>query len=82
MDRFGSGLTQIWPTEVGVCAGCSGMMYDWELSVCGLCDANVHIGCIEECVVCGLIGCRSCLFKHPETGEWECVNCKGESCEY
>ena len=83
MDRFAGGHTPKEPNIVGSCAGkgCGGDIYDYELIKCTSCDAEVHIGCIEECESCGESGCRSCFNENKEVGGWYCDECAGKEIE-
>jgi len=51
-DRFACGITPTIPDEVGHCAGCGAMMYDYEALKCPMCDRTVHQGCLMECDAC------------------------------
>jgi len=69
------GITPTEPDEVGYCAGCGGLMYDYEASHCYHCGAHVHNGCEVKCYSCGFIGCKACLVQDQEDLEWYCPNC-------
>jgi len=82
LDRFSCGFTPAIPDEVGYCAACGGMMYDYEAIKCPACDADIHQSCIENCEgngdkegkLCGQVGCRACLNENEE-GLLLCENC-------
>lgn len=76
-DRFSCGVNPKMPIEVGDCAACGGMMYDYEVIKCLACDAEIHQGCIEACEGegCGEIGCKACLMETDE-GLLLCEECK------
>ena len=55
----------------GNCNACGSVMYDYEVSVCLMCEEKVHQGCQVICV-CGANGCRGCMLEDKETLEWFC----------
>lgn len=80
LDRFNCGVTPKEPVEVGCCEACSGVIYNYELMKCGLCDARIHGGCSEECDGCGMLGCKSCL-KENDEGLLLCEECNPKEVE-
>lgn len=78
MDRFSQGYTPIIDVEFGSCQGCGGVIYQYELAICGWCASEVHFGCLQSCERCGFEGCRTCLSKDPDTLEWVCEECRKE----
>jgi hypothetical protein len=73
-DRFRGGVMPRIPDEVGYCAGCGGMMYDYEMIECPVCEKKIHQSCLETCDGCGEHGCKSCL-KENDEGLLLCEDC-------
>ncbi|MBN2312333.1 MAG: hypothetical protein JXM79_00295 [Sedimentisphaerales bacterium] len=75
LDRFSCGVTPSIPDEVGHCAGCGGVMYDYEVTSCNNCGSEVHEGCTVKCHGCEYEGCKACLTQSQENLEWYCPDC-------
>ena len=61
------------PRDAGDCQACGGEMYEYEVTSCDSCDNDrIHAGCIVICSGCGEFGCKCCMKKDDETGEWFC----------
>ena len=76
LEHFGYPCNLPEPTPVGSC-GCSGIIYDYELEICGVCGSDRHASCRKECRVCGADGCPNCMSK-TDDGE---VVCTDSQCE-
>lgn len=60
------------PNIVGYCQACGTAMFDYEVAECESCGKTVHRGCEVECVECHADGCKSCIDKDKDTGEYIC----------
>jgi len=75
LQHFGTPCELPSDKIVGTCHVCSGDIYAHELAEEN-CDCSpddkIHEGCKIPCAACGREGCKSCLEKDDETGEYLC----------
>ena len=70
LQHFGTPCILPESIEVGDCAACGGVMYDYESVPCPNCGELIHRECIKKCAQCRFLGCSNCLVKYD--GEYFC----------